>query len=413
MLKTIVNGVEKDIIRIPMIVNGTEKEGWEVRDQNGQILWGRNRTLTGESSINFIGYGIPLCEYMFDGNVTEKDAKPTTNPSSFDPIGFGDKTENYLPSPESETKTQDGITIVCDGNGGYTISRSSGYSTTPTIWFDIQPAQMTGEVTAKVSLFNTASANIAFVAMDSYGSIHDYPLSTEYAVHDIYFMSRRVITKVGFQFTNSDSISTVKLSPQVTDSQRNTYIPYGYVIPLSIGAQTKNIYLKSPCYKLDSNTDRLLKDQVLRKIREYTLTGNESWYMYQESDVLQFYTSGLNLGAVSGSSAMSNIAKYGATTSDRASHQYGCYTVNNGYDIGFQMYGSSSSLQDVTAWKTYLQNSYNRGTPVRFWYVLENAEIESISGPILPTAVGNDTITAGTMVNPTFISITGHIKESV
>ena len=77
MLKGIVNGVEKEITRIPMLVNGTYKEGWEVRDNQDRLIWGYNSTVSGTSPLSFKGGGTALTDYSIVGNLSQ--ASGTTN----------------------------------------------------------------------------------------------------------------------------------------------------------------------------------------------------------------------------------------------------------------------------------------------------------------------------------------------
>lgn len=71
-IKAIVNGVEKEITRIPVLAHDIEttvyKDAWEVRDNQDQLLWYREDTLTGTSSITYKGYGIPLKSMSVLGN---------------------------------------------------------------------------------------------------------------------------------------------------------------------------------------------------------------------------------------------------------------------------------------------------------------------------------------------------------
>lgn len=45
--------------------------GWEVRDQQGTILWGADKTLTGTDSISFKGYALPLKSYEIEANMEQ------------------------------------------------------------------------------------------------------------------------------------------------------------------------------------------------------------------------------------------------------------------------------------------------------------------------------------------------------
>ena len=50
-------------------------EGWEVRDQQGRIIWGADKTLTGTDSITYKGYGLDIKEYDIDGNMVQAAEK--------------------------------------------------------------------------------------------------------------------------------------------------------------------------------------------------------------------------------------------------------------------------------------------------------------------------------------------------
>lgn len=52
------------------------QEGWEVRDNQNRLIWGREETLTGTSSISFKGAGVPLKSVDILGN-TQQTGTPT------------------------------------------------------------------------------------------------------------------------------------------------------------------------------------------------------------------------------------------------------------------------------------------------------------------------------------------------
>ena len=68
MIKGYVGSSEKDIKKVPMLINGVDK-GWEVRDQQGRIIWGALRQFEGSEYIVFRGYGLPVDSYQFFGNM--------------------------------------------------------------------------------------------------------------------------------------------------------------------------------------------------------------------------------------------------------------------------------------------------------------------------------------------------------
>ena len=55
-----------------LMLNHGMQSGWEVRDQNGTILWGADKTLTANAgSISYRGYGLPLKGVEVEGNMTQ------------------------------------------------------------------------------------------------------------------------------------------------------------------------------------------------------------------------------------------------------------------------------------------------------------------------------------------------------
>ncbi len=87
MLKGIVNGAEKDIVRVPMFDNDVEYEGWEVRDQQDRLIWGREDVFEGTDSIPFKGYSLPLKVKSLLGNAVQNGTPSPgpVNPNLADP----------------------------------------------------------------------------------------------------------------------------------------------------------------------------------------------------------------------------------------------------------------------------------------------------------------------------------------
>lgn len=87
------------------------------------------------------------------------------------------------------------------------------------------------------------------------------------------------------------------------------------------------------------------------------------------------------------SSALSNIAGYGATATTRARYLYGVYLVTSGTGVAFQMAGAKDVFTDITSWKSYLAQQYAAGTPVTVWYVLATPETAIVNEPLMK--IGN------------------------
>ena len=200
---------------------------------------------------------------------------------------------------------------------------------------------------------------------------------------------------------NSITVKNIMLN---TGSTALPYEPFGVKIPISSAGQTSNIYLGEV--------------ETTRKIKKLVLTGTETWSTYSSGVVHQFYTQGNRIGGVANSSAYSTIAPYGMT-SDNRNGNYGCYTVTNGDEIAFQMYGSSVDIPTQTKWEAYLAAQYAAGTPVTVWYVLATPETgivneplmcigdyaDTVSGITIPTITGKDTFDVETTLKPSEVSL--------
>lgn len=122
MLKGFVSGEEKDIVRIPMKVGNEYKEGWEVRDNQDRLIWGRE----------FVHYGFKIDKSNDDSEsavIYTHDAV-TMTPAHMDfandrfdygswenaffvrdcyPVALNlDGTEAYRLDPDDYTKKMDG-----------------------------------------------------------------------------------------------------------------------------------------------------------------------------------------------------------------------------------------------------------------------------------------------------------------
>lgn len=178
--------------------------------------------------------------------------------------------------------------------------------------------------------------------------------------------------------TNIDSSQTITNIMLTAGSTAPTsYIPYGYKLPLTSGSTPVDIYLG--------------ESQTTRRIKKLVLTGDETWSLYNEVNVWQFYTNNIISGLAS-SSCMSNIAEYGATASTRGRYNYGAYLVSSGRGIAFQMIGSKDAFVDVASWKAYLAEQYSNGTPVTVWYVLATEETGTLNEPLRQIGDYADTI---------------------
>ena len=122
MLNGIVSGAEKDITRIPMKVGNEYKEGWEVRDNQDRLIWGREKIHYGFKIDKSVDDSEDAVIYTHDA-VTMTPAHMDFTNDVFDYGSWGnaffvrdcypvalnlDGTEAYRLDPDDYTKKMDG-----------------------------------------------------------------------------------------------------------------------------------------------------------------------------------------------------------------------------------------------------------------------------------------------------------------
>lgn len=174
-----------------------------------------------------------------------------------------------------------------------------------------------------------------------------------------------------------------------------------YAIPITCGGTTKYIYLQEPIRKIGDYADTVSRSGVCtREIRKLVLTGEEADWTFEGYG--SQYTKGnipIDAGATIGIS--SHFAYGSANTTDQFDIYQGKLRIN--------AYGICIKLAE---WKAYLAEQYANGTPVTVWYVLAEPETETVTAPKITTAKGSNTLSIGTTLQPSSVSITGHISES-
>jgi hypothetical protein len=157
-----------------------------------------------------------------------------------------------------------------------------------------------------------------------------------------------------------------------------------------------------------------------RMVKKLVLTGEEIWYGSSKFRI--------GLSGQIGTIAPICTHYRGDTTAAYANLEDGRVTVNGGGNLTLAIYDitNQTSIED---WKSYLAAQYAAGTPVTVWYVLATPETAVVNEPLmkigdyadtvsmaqagvtLPTVAGANTLTVGTTVQPSAVSITGNIKE--
>lgn len=351
-------------------------------------------TITGTPPISFKSDGKPLTAWSIAGNMVQTGTPTPDAPIT--PQECGDRTGNLVTETItnvsgyfrvlfdkkellSAVETERTLTISFEtdvelsSNSVYLVTIDPSYSRIVTVIFGI------GTVSATFTLSDDDVAAIQAAQT-----------------------SRFQVYKSGADFSNSDNAMLE------TGDITNPYVPYGYKIPLSLS--TTPIYLDEPIRRIGDYADEVSSDgAVTRRIRKLVLTGTERWNIYSTAVVQQFYTQDQNIGGLALSSAFSTVAPYGMTANYRTGN-FGCYTVTSGTEIAFQMHGARDVFNSQSAWTEYLSAQYAAGTPVTVWYVLATPTTETITAPTLTTAKGSNTLTVGTELQPSAVSVTGNIK---
>lgn len=187
------------------------------------------------------------------------------------------------------------------------------------------------------------------------------------------------------------------------------YEPYGWKLSLTSAGQTQTVFLGQV------QTVRRIKKLVLDGTEDWTyITGGKHWapvYNYQKSGVMCICT---HYEAVANGS--------------------GSVFIVNG-KVGFYSSASNriifcdTNYTTTDDWKSYLAQQYANGNPVTVWYVLAEPETAIVNEPLakidtyadelhsedagvtIPTVRGSNVLTVDTDLQPSQVSITGHIKH--
>lgn len=184
-----------------------------------------------------------------------------------------------------------------------------------------------------------------------------------------------------------------------------------YAIPITCGGETKTVYLDEPLRKIGNYQDTVDADgTVTRCVVKKVLDGSENWNTVSPGSNTYF---------------RNTVGAYGDIVSliCLCSHfENAAITTTTTY-VGISAFNSAGSnvaaigirptnVQSMSAqqFKTFLAAKFSAGTPVTVWYVRTTPTTAAISAPEVPTVAGENTLSIGTTLQPSQVSITGHIK---
>ena len=180
-----------------------------------------------------------------------------------------------------------------------------------------------------------------------------------------------------------------------------------YAIPITCGGTTYPLYLSEPLRKIGDYADSVDSSGVVtRRIRKLVLTGTEDCYLESTAYGKRIYliVSGAMNADTEHPTALSSHFELGA--------QGSTYILPDVFTIaGQHLYISRTqdytTLEDFTDW---LSAQYAANTPVCVWYVLTTPTTETVTCPTITPASGSNTLSIGTTLAPSEVSITGHIS---
>lgn len=167
-----------------------------------------------------------------------------------------------------------------------------------------------------------------------------------------------------------------------------------YAIPVTVAGQTQTIYLSEPLRKIEDYADSMqyTGQAATRKVKKLVLTGLEAgWGLYTTTRPF-FYC------PVSDTGIRQCVCSHFDTV----------IIANNGTQL--RIYDETWSSTD--AFKQYLSDQYTADTPVTIWYVLSTPTTEPVTIPPITTVRGSNVLTVDTTVQPSSVTITGHIKPA-
>ena len=363
-------------------------EGWEVRDQQGEIIWGADKTLTGTDSITYKGYGLDIKNYEIDGNMTQAAGVYPKNPIY--PIECGDLTENlcYL--------DKDGYRL--DNNGDEvelaTFQIMRGIVSPDTTYTIDSEFEGTGTSTLRICQYSAPNTFIK---------------ATEFNLNNVPVQITTESNTAYIRFSIGKVASDIMMN---SGSTAKPYEPYGkYKLPIINNGTTQKIYLNQPIRKIGNYSDIINSDgTVTRSLYKVILTGSDSETWAKRSSPENSYMFTL--------ASTGNPSGTGGSTDAISTHFIVNYRVSYLVSGEFYIGGSTLSFRnddctDLAAWKQFLSSQYSAGTPLTVWYVLQTPTTESTTTPILTTSIGTNTVEVDTTLSPSKIDITLHGKYAM
>ena len=359
------------------------------------------KTLTGIPPISFQSDGTPLTAWSISGAMTQSSVPTPSAPIT--PEETGDKTAQlwdeithagYITSDGSTFRTNGGTCAIipCKPNTTYSVNIASvkNYNRLYISTCDAMPENYSSVTTLKsgaggLTAFTvTTGADAAYLIVYLYSSL-------------------------------GADISGLMVSE---GSTALPYEPFGYKLPLTLAGQTQTVYLSEPLRKIGDYADKIEASGTTgtRRIVCHVFDGTETGLYKNDNSAPTNYMYYLNVAVSPWKQAPANSSVF-CTHLKLVGNAYssvGITGTSNGrvfyMNFGVDIMNAQTSGNTVEGLKEYLAAQYAAGHPVTVWYVLATPTTETVTVPTLTPAKGSNTLTVGTTLQPSEVSITGGIK---
>ena len=376
-------------------------------------------TDTAPIEIVFLSKGDPLTDYLISGN-TVQGGTPTPE-APVDAAGCGVKTGNLFnitafvqgivpnrctTSYDSTTNT---LTIESNGSDAHT-----GNSNTYHI-------PVTGGETYTLGWTTNPTGGDVYIfenGLTDSSHLHLFNSSLTKGTVTMQNDTTFIIVRFGCYAANvTKTYTNIRLN---IGSTALHYEPYGYKLPLTVNGTEYLIYLGQV--------------ESTRKIKKLVLTGKEEWIYRAGEPSNVFFIEFIGAHFINNSALCTHyLNQDSGSFNDLADKHVLIRFASDGTKSYIGIRDSSiTSIQfeGVSELKEYLAAQYANRTPVTVWFVLATPETAVVNAPLMkigdyvdaisfvqagvtiPTVAGANTLTVGTTVQPSSMSITGKIREA-
>ena len=349
------------------------------------------KTLTGVPPLTFQSDGTPLTAWSIYGNGQQQGTPTPDNPVM--PEFVGARTANLF---DESTIEVGGISQSTGEETEESNRRRSGFiPCTPSTTYTIRRPRKTTTSYLWVLKYKSDKTYIGVVTSVVESATFTTGTETAYL---------RWYTTQAYDYTN------IMLN---TGSTALPYEPYGYKIPISCAEQTTPVYLGEV--------------QTVRRVRKLVLTGSETIAGSAVTGgwVVTIYPSTSTAVNTADSITVfcSHYKSVGNTGIANLSNGEMCVSVSR--DTWLLFATGYATKEDFAQ---FLADEYDAGHPVCVWYVLATPQTAIVNEPLckigtyadelsstdaavtIPTAKGQNTLSIGTTLQPSEVSITGGIK---